>query len=311
MLRSSSSSKLDVARGRVRTLIDGLDLSVGPGTIHAIVGPNGAGKSSPRRRDPRQRSLRRRDRPALSALERIVLRAPEPRDRSHAAADGARARGPRTPATPDVLRRRAPRARRGRAHPRSSVGLSHLADRRLGALSGGELRRVLLANALDPVPELILLDEPAAGLDQSSVRGLERPSSSLRDESGDTTVLLVSHDIQQVEPPRRSGHRRRPRRRREGSVAEVLGDRPSSPSSLTLPPRARRGGTDVDRALCLARRAGSRRPPDPRAFQYAFVVRGMLCRSSSPRLLGGMSHLVVTRRLAFFSTALGQASLTG
>ncbi|MFO0759950.1 MAG: metal ABC transporter permease [Byssovorax sp.] len=49
----------------------------------------------------------------------------------------------------------------------------------------------------------------------------------------------------------------------------------------------------------------------PSAFQYAFVVRGLLAVLLLAPLLGGMSHLVVTRRLAFFSTALGQASLTG
>jgi zinc transport system permease protein len=49
----------------------------------------------------------------------------------------------------------------------------------------------------------------------------------------------------------------------------------------------------------------------PAPFQYAFVVRGLLSILLLAPLLGGMSHLVVTRRLAFFSTALGQASLTG
>src|SRR5580693_7426294 len=49
--------------------------------------------------------------------------------------------------------------------------------------------------------------------------------------------------------------------------------------------------------------------PDP--FRYAFVARGLLAVLVLAPLLGGMSHLVVVRRLAFFSTALGQAALTG
>jgi zinc transport system permease protein len=49
----------------------------------------------------------------------------------------------------------------------------------------------------------------------------------------------------------------------------------------------------------------------PDALRYAFVARGLLAILLLAPLLGGISHLVVARRLAFFSTALGQAALTG
>ena len=49
----------------------------------------------------------------------------------------------------------------------------------------------------------------------------------------------------------------------------------------------------------------------PEIFQYAFFVRGMLSVLLLAPLLGGISHLVVARRLSFFSAALGQAALTG
>lgn len=49
----------------------------------------------------------------------------------------------------------------------------------------------------------------------------------------------------------------------------------------------------------------------PGVFQYAFFVRGLLAVLLLAPLLGGMSHLVVARRLSFFSAALGQAALTG
>ncbi len=49
----------------------------------------------------------------------------------------------------------------------------------------------------------------------------------------------------------------------------------------------------------------------PDAFTYAFMARGFLAALIVAPLLGGMSHLVVARRLAFFSTAIGQAALTG
>jgi zinc transport system permease protein len=49
----------------------------------------------------------------------------------------------------------------------------------------------------------------------------------------------------------------------------------------------------------------------PEIFQYAFFVRGLISVLLLAPLLGGLSHLVVARRLAFFSAALGQAALTG
>ncbi|MEO5741124.1 MAG: ATP-binding cassette domain-containing protein, partial [Vicinamibacterales bacterium] len=75
------------------------------------------------------------------------------------------------------------------------VGLSGFANRPLSALSGGELRRVLLAHALDPLPELLMLDEPATGLDETAARWLDDTLTSFK---GDLTVLMVSHDSEQV-----------------------------------------------------------------------------------------------------------------
>jgi zinc transport system permease protein len=49
----------------------------------------------------------------------------------------------------------------------------------------------------------------------------------------------------------------------------------------------------------------------PSDFQYPFLTRGFLCVLVLAPILGGLSHLVVTRRMAFFSAALGQAALTG
>ena len=49
----------------------------------------------------------------------------------------------------------------------------------------------------------------------------------------------------------------------------------------------------------------------PSDFQYPFLIRGFICVLILAPVLGGLSHLVVTRRMAFFSAALGQAALTG
>lgn len=77
------------------------------------------------------------------------------------------------------------------------VQADHLLVRRLGSLSGGELQRVLLALALEPIPNLLLLDEPAAGVDQNGLELFYRLVSSLR-RKYDLAIILVSHDLDMV-----------------------------------------------------------------------------------------------------------------
>ena len=89
-----------------------------------------------------------------------------------------------------------PNTRRRVADLLHKVGVPGLERRPLSVLSGGELRRVLLANAVDPIPELLLLDEPASGLDESGMRLLDELLRALR--AAGCTVLMVSHNIEQV-----------------------------------------------------------------------------------------------------------------
>ena len=77
------------------------------------------------------------------------------------------------------------------------VRAEHLIDRRLGALSGGELQRVLLALALDPLPNLLLLDEPVSGVDQSGLSLFYDIVGQLRAQE-DLAILLISHDLGMV-----------------------------------------------------------------------------------------------------------------
>ena len=77
------------------------------------------------------------------------------------------------------------------------VKAEHLLERRLGALSGGELQRVLLALALNPLPDLLLLDEPVSGVDQMGLDIFYEMVSELRDTE-DMAVILISHDLQTV-----------------------------------------------------------------------------------------------------------------
>jgi zinc transport system ATP-binding protein len=79
----------------------------------------------------------------------------------------------------------------------SRVDAAHLADRPLGGLSGGELQRVLLALALEPTPELLLLDEPAAGMDFASEARLYEVIQDLVKSRG-AGVVMVSHDLSVV-----------------------------------------------------------------------------------------------------------------
>ncbi len=64
----------------------------------------------------------------------------------------------------------------------------------VASLSGGELQRVLLALAMEPVPELLLLDEPAAGIDFQHQGEFYDLIDTINRETG-VTVLLVSHDL--------------------------------------------------------------------------------------------------------------------
>jgi zinc transport system ATP-binding protein len=70
-------------------------------------------------------------------------------------------------------------------------------ERPVEKISGGELQRVLLALALDPHPELLLLDEPAAGIDFRDIEPFYDLLSRLNHEMG-VTILLVSHDLSVV-----------------------------------------------------------------------------------------------------------------
>jgi len=75
----------------------------------------------------------------------------------------------------------------------AGVQAEHLLNRRLGDLSGGELQRVLLAMALEPNPDLLLLDEPVSGIDVQGKELFYELVSNLRKQY-DLSIILVSHD---------------------------------------------------------------------------------------------------------------------
>ncbi|HEX2285109.1 MAG TPA: DUF2232 domain-containing protein [Mycobacterium sp.] len=81
----------------------------------------------------------------------------------------------------------------------ATVGLdAALAKRRIDQLSGGQMRRVVLAGLLARSPRALILDEPLAGLDAASQRGLLRLLEDLRRRAG-LTVVVISHDFSGLE----------------------------------------------------------------------------------------------------------------
>ncbi len=69
-----------------------------------------------------------------------------------------------------------------------------LIDKRVGTLSGGELQRVLLALALEPMPNILILDEPLSGVDIEGQTGLMDMLDEIRQEY-DLSILMTTHDF--------------------------------------------------------------------------------------------------------------------
>ncbi len=179
-----------------RDVLDGVDLQVRPGQLLALLGPNGAGKTTTVEiiegyRPPDAGTVRvlgedpRRGGPALKARVGLMLQ-------------GGAGLEPR--ATPrDLL------ALYGAFHDgaRSAdelielFGLGAVAGTRARRLSGGERQRLSLAIALVGEPEVLILDEPTAGMDPEARRATRELVASLRDEG--RTILLTTHDLGDVE----------------------------------------------------------------------------------------------------------------
>lgn len=77
------------------------------------------------------------------------------------------------------------------------VAMTELADRPIGALSGGQLQRAMIARAIAPRPKLLVLDEPTVGVDAAGQQRFANLINTLHDQLG-MTIITVSHDLRAI-----------------------------------------------------------------------------------------------------------------
>lgn len=176
-------------RRRDRQLLSKIDLQIRPREILTIIGPNGAGKSSLLKialglqgadsgTVTRQRGLRIGYMPQRMVLNPLL---PLRVERFLAMAGGLSSK-PSLDAIDRAL---------------TLTGVAHLRRQDMQNLSGGETQRVLLSRALLAKPQLLVLDEPAQGVDITGQTELYELINQLRDELH-CAVLMVSHDLHWV-----------------------------------------------------------------------------------------------------------------
>ena len=195
------------------TAVSALDLTVEAGALVALIGPNGAGKTTAFnvvtgvypptqgsvRFDGREIGGERPHRICARGVARTfqnirLFRSLSVLDNVATALVGARRSGLR-----DVLRgpawRRHEEALDAQARALlARLGLERFADAPADALPYGEQRRLEIARALATGPRLLLLDEPAAGMNPAEKEELAELVGRLRDELG-LTIVLIDHDV--------------------------------------------------------------------------------------------------------------------
>ena len=174
---------VSLAHGQ-QTLLDKVNLQLSPRQIMTIIGPNGAGKSTLLHialglQRPSSGEVQRKAKLRIGYMpQKLQI-------------------NPLMPVTVSRFLRMSSQRRMSIKQALARAAISHLANRPLQSLSGGETQRVLLSRALLCKPELLALDEPAQGVDITGQTELYELIGALRDELG-CAVLMVSHDLHWV-----------------------------------------------------------------------------------------------------------------
>jgi zinc transport system ATP-binding protein len=168
-----------------RQILESIFLQIARGQIVTLIGPNGAGKTT----------LIKIAMGLLEPSSGQVLLAPDLRVGympQRLAVEGT------MPINVERFLKLAAHAHKGSVSDvLAQVGASALLPARLQDLSGGEMQRVLLARALLQSPQLLVLDEPAQGVDLKGQAELYRLITEIRDRHN-CGVLMVSHDLHLV-----------------------------------------------------------------------------------------------------------------
>jgi iron complex transport system ATP-binding protein len=187
---------------RNKLILNGISFSIAPGEFFVIIGPNGAGKTS---------LLKILGGQEKSYRGTVVARGKNIRDYGRRTLSRVMAMVPQQievgfpfSVAETVLMGRSPHlgilGMEGKndfhiaGEAMEFTEVSHLADRKLHQLSGGELQRVIIARAICQQPEIILLDEPTTALDPSHQLKIMDLMEKFRREQG-TTIIMVSHDL--------------------------------------------------------------------------------------------------------------------